>query len=242
MPASPAAAAPPSPRRPRPLSEPSLPPAAQSSGKKRRPKRSNIRPDGEKRPPTALGNFFSLIRIIFYAALIAAIVQIVRAPDPFPDFPPMSPEVSQSMRDRLTDTSNGSSGKRIEYPWSLINGYIAERVPPTVADEANRVRVEFIRAVLEPGTDSVHLRMERRVNDHPLFIDLEMRPVSRGNGGTSVRVVGGTLGRLPLPAFLASLLQTTAKPVTERLFYELEILAEAQVITLTPESAAVVFP
>ncbi len=146
------------------------------------------------------------------------------------------------MRDRLTDVSQGGGGKRIVYPWGLINGYVAERIPPTTAADDGYVRVEFVRAVLKPGTDTVHLLMERRVNGHPLFLGLEMLPISRGNGGSSVRVVGGSLGRLPLPAFVASLLDSTAKPVYERLFYELDILAEAQSISLSAHSATVIFP
>ncbi len=153
----------------------------------------------------------------------------------------MSVEVSQSMRDRLTDVSRGGGGKRIEYPWGLINGYLAERVPPTTADENAHIRVEFIRAVLAPHLDTVHLLMERRVNGYPLFIDLALRPETRSDGGTETRVVGGTLGRLPLPAFLASLLTATAKPVSDRLFYELGVLEDAQSISFTEESATVIF-
>jgi hypothetical protein len=226
----------------RPLGEPTAPAAQPSGVRKRQPTKSTIRRGGEKPRPTFFSTLLSFVRIIFYAALIAAIIQIVRAPDPFPEFPAMTPEVSQSMRDRLVAASQGGGGKRIEYPWGLINGYVAERVPPTTAAEEDTVRVEFVRAVLEPAGATVRLHVERRFNGHPLFLSLELRPVSRGNGGTSVRTVGGSLGRLPLPAFLASLFNATAKPVSEGLFYEVEILAEAQSISLSPESATVIFP
>ncbi len=210
--------------------------------KSRKSRKSRIRPDGERPRPTVRSTIGAVLRITLYAAILAAIIQILRSPGPPPDFPLMPASVSQSMRDRLTDASGSGAGTRMAYPWSLINGYLAERVPAAVSGENRFFKVEFIRATAEPIGENVHLAMERRVNGRPMFLSFDYHFVSRDNGGTTARIVGGSLGRLPLPGVLAAALGGTAKPVYEKLFYELDILAEARVVTISPESAAVTFP
>lgn len=68
----------------RPLSEPTQPSAPAASSKKKKARKSAIRRDGERARPTALSTLLSLVRIVFYAALIAAVIQIIRAPSPSP--------------------------------------------------------------------------------------------------------------------------------------------------------------
>lgn len=194
----------------------------------------------EKDDRTSVGRAIpSILRITIYAALIAAIIQIFRAPDDLPSATAMTQEVAQNFRDRLADISKGGGGS-MTFPWVLINGYLAERIPPSASSEG-LVEVEVIRVVAMPAGEDARLVMERRVSGHLIYLGIDLRPVSRGNGGTTVRVTGGSFGRLPLPGFLASLLKNTFRPVSERLFFELDILREAQSVAIGPEAASATF-
>ncbi len=182
----------------------------------------------------------STLRIILYAALIAAVIQIFRAPDELPTATAMTQEVAQNFRDRLSDISKGGGGESMAFPWILINGYLAERVPPSASSEGF-LEVEFVRVVAMPSGENARIVMERLVSGHQIYLGLDLRPVSRSNGGSTVKVTGGSIGRLPLPGFIAGLLKNTFRQVSERLFFELDILREAEAITIGPEAASATF-
>ncbi|MGC1481179.1 MAG: zinc ribbon domain-containing protein [Chthoniobacterales bacterium] len=200
--------------------------------------RSKIRPDRERSSPVRV--FASLIRIILYAALIAALIQAFRTPDNLPTATAMSDEVAQNFRDRLADVANDPGGESMTFPWILINGYLAERVPPTRASDGF-IPVEFVRVVAMPAEDEARIVMERLVYGHSLYVAVDLRPVSRGNGGTTARITGGSLGRLPLPGFIANLFTGTFRPVEDRLATELNTLSDAQTISIGPDAATATY-
>jgi hypothetical protein len=83
--------------------------------------------------------------------------------------------------------------------------------------------------------------MEQVLEDHPLYFSLQLQPYSEGRD-LKVRVVGATLGKLPIPGLLARYLLPIWRPCFDSLGAIMDTLDSASSASVTPKSLVVRWP
>jgi hypothetical protein len=185
--------------------------------------------------------FWSAVRLAVYAALAAAIIQMVRKPDNIlPPAPELTPDYVASTQEALKRAATGA-GSTLQLSESHVNSYLAAQLKP--ADNTNPApyRIEFVRVYSLIGQKEIRLVMERAIRSYPIFLAIDLQPVVRGSG-SELEITGGQIGRLPLPAPLARLLGRSFAGMKAPLAYELQSLSAASKVELSDHRALVTFP
>jgi hypothetical protein len=177
---------------------------------------------------------FSLLRLAIYAALIALTVLIIRAPANLPPAEaPMDATTVGEIRSGLEKVSqNGSTASA---PWSRVNAYLATVLVPTSAGAT-----KFVRAVLMPKPGGFALTTEKRVLGVPIYSTVIYKLVVRA-GHLDLQATGAALGRLPLPAEAAPIVQRIGGDLTGALALETSFLKSARMVRLSPDAVAIDF-
>ncbi len=177
-----------------------------------------------------------LFRTIIYAAITAFVIQLVRSPDDLPaDLPVPDAEVA-TFREQLSRAAGGTGNRVVTVSWATLNAWLAGQL-----EDASTRGTTFRRAFVVPAGDDVMIFMQREVGGQRFTTGLQLRPVVR-TSGLSAQIIGGGIGRIPLPAVGAELMAATFAPVRDRVYSELEILRAARKVTVTAETVSVEFP
>ncbi|GEM_PF-1681978 len=178
-----------------------------------------------------------LLRTIFYGALAAVVIQLVRKPAAMPPpAPRLQPEVAETARRKLQE--NAETGKPVQAPWESVNSYLATVLQP--GGDGSVKSVSFSRAAVAPNGDGFSLFTERKVLGLRLFSTISYRPVSRG-GGTGLVATGAAVGRIPLPEWAAGLVESSLGGLDIALYSELENLRNARKVEIGPDAAVIQF-
>lgn len=177
------------------------------------------------------------VRTIIYAAFIAGVIQLFRAPRDLPaPVQPIDATVIEQVRAKFSD--NAHRGISIEAPWERTNAYLAGVLMPANAEGTAST---FVRALVRYRPDGFAFVTEKRVAGFvPVFTTIEYFVVARGSG-LSLVPAGGAIGRVPIPAWAAGLLPFIGGDVTPALPFELDLLSGARNVQFSPASARIDF-
>ncbi len=188
-------------------------------------------------PAPWLGYALSFLRLALYAALIACAVLFFRAPA---DLPPAADSIDAQtigeIRAGLTDVAR--RGSVATAPWPRLNAYLASVLAP--ADSTGALASSFLRAMLLPRPGGFTLIVQKSLVGIPIYTTVRYSVVAR-SGRIDLEPIGGAIGRLPLPAAAAPLLQRIAGDFSAPLSFELGILRTARTVRLTPNGVQIDF-
>jgi hypothetical protein len=122
-----------------------------------------------------------------------------------------------------------------------INKFLLENVNLVPLATDLGIHTEFKRCFVELGEGRLNFVMELSLESHLLYFALHLEPYSEG-GDLKVRVLGASLGRLPVPALLATHLLVIWKPCFDSLSEIVETLDSASSASVTPKSLVVRWP
>jgi len=183
--------------------------------------------------------FKDLFRLALLAAMAAALVQMIRIPD---DVPPVivarAPSASILAADIQTAVESPFP-RSLDISQEAVNNFLASRV---VGDEGSQTwRAKFARAYVVIRTGEMSLGIEQTIKNYPLYLQLRLEPRSSAEKAT-LEMVGGSIGRLPVPHFLLPYFAKPFEPVLASLAGQTRWFEKAEKFTFTPEVATVLWP
>ncbi len=206
------------------------------------PASAAVRPPKPKKPrilsaqrEASVGIVGVTIRTILYAAFVAALIQLFRAPR---DLPPPAKAIDAVVVDQVRAKFSESArrGAPVDAPWDRTNAYLAGVLAPVAGSGS-----VFVRASVVPRPEGFGWITEKTISGRvPVYTEIDYRVVVRGNG-LSLVPAGGAIGRLPFPAFAAPLLTIIGGDLSSSLKFELDLVANARSIQFSPASARIDF-
>lgn len=178
----------------------------------------------------------SLVSLIVISAILAALVQILRAPDGIPaPRPANEPQAAQLLSLVKTFASSGAA-RTLDIPEAQANNFLQCQVVPADSSEKALWKAQFKRAFVVYGENQFRLAVEQEVLGRPVFMYLDYIPASSAQG-TSANVIGGGLGRLPVHPGLLPFFQGYFSTVIDALGDVLGTLSKASSVQITPDAA-----
>jgi hypothetical protein len=184
--------------------------------------------------------FLNLAFLAVFAGLVFGIYLISQAPSA------ITPEVE---KDVAGSTALAAFFKKASLTpggaWigseESINRFLLENVKLVPLATAFGIHTEFNRCFVELGEGRLDFVMEQSLEDHPLYFALHLEPYSEG-GKLKVRVLGASLGRLPVPALVAAHLLVIWQPCFDSLGAIVDTLDSASSASVTPKNLVVRWP
>ena len=122
-----------------------------------------------------------------------------------------------------------------------INKFLLENVNLVPVATVLGIHTEFKRCFVELGEGSLNFVMEQSLEGHALYFSLHLEPYSEG-GNLKVRVLGASLGRLPVPALVAAHILVIWQPCFDSLGAIVDTLGSASSASVTPKNLVVRWP
>jgi len=186
-----------------------------------------------------------LVRQIFFtavmAAILAALIQMVRTPDAIPPAVPLNAAAAETtfatMRQCATSPSPGS--------WTVneaaINEFIISTVQMQSSGSKSSLQAEFRRAFVVLREGSAGYFVEQAMLGGNLFFELQFEP-EVVSGHLQAKVIGAAIGRLPVHPSLAPLIMPLFRPSLSGLEQALDMLKNASGATITVNEVVVKWP
>ena len=184
--------------------------------------------------------FWNLIFLAVLAGLVFAIYLVSQAPETIPPAVQKDSAASASLASFLNKASTTPGGAWMGSE-DAINKFLLENVKLAPVATALGLHTEFKRCFVELGEGRLDFVMEQTLEGHPLYFSLHLAPDS-SQGDLKVRVLGASLGRLPLPSVLARPLLPLWQPCFDSLGAIVETLDSAASASVTPKSLVVRWP
>jgi hypothetical protein len=122
-----------------------------------------------------------------------------------------------------------------------INKFLLENVSLVPVATALGIHTEFKRCFVELGDGRLNFVMEQSLEGHTFYFSLHLEPYSE-DGDLKVRVLGASLGRLPVPALVAAHLLVIWQPCFDSLGAIVDALDSASSASVTPKNLVVRWP
>jgi hypothetical protein len=184
----------------------------------------------------ALGQLLrGLISLALLGAVIALFIQFSREPEGVPAAVAANDAAASEIFAGIKAFSSGPYQRSLDVKQEQINNYLAARVA-TAGGDTPAHAARFERAFVVLGDQSFRLFVERKYLGISFFFWIDCQPLAGPEGATAL-VKSGGIGRMPLPAFLAGLVQSRViEPVVAALAEPLEILRRANQVDVRPDS------
>jgi hypothetical protein len=143
----------------------------------------------------------SLINVLFWAALISAIVQMARKPD---GIPPVLPK--EQLADTpplgtiIEDDLNSRTPQRLAISEDLINKYLQNTVKAKSNDALSGV-LKFDRAFANLSEGACRITLQHSLFGWPIYVST-VDQLSIANNAIAATSIGGNIGRLPIHPWL----------------------------------------
>jgi hypothetical protein len=186
-----------------------------------------------------LGWLKSLIILVIWAAIIAAVIQAVRPPDDAP--PATAANVAQGavLENMLRTSSFSPTPVTYGATPDAINGLLSSKLKS--GGESSGITPEFKRVYVATGDKTLKVGLEQTIATWPVFVVFEGVPVKSGDKWV-LKPVGGRIGRLPIPAPLSPYIERFFAPVSEALNTQLAYLNNANSIEVTSGQVVLSWP
>ncbi len=179
----------------------------------------------------------SLVKLAIVAALLAAILLALRPPADVPPPLPNDPDLVQrgdAQLDRFT--TPGVEGTLSATPQQL-NTYLQTKIVLSSEVRGLGWKGEDSYLFLRLGENRFTLGNHFLLFDHPVVLQADFALGKLPNGRPTLHLTGGSLGSLPLPAWIFVGGLRWFEPLREALMAQMEVLATAKEASITPEGA-----
>jgi hypothetical protein len=197
-----------------------------------------------RKPSNTARNLFSLFGNLLFWAVLAGMVFGIYLISQTP--PVIRPAVEKDATAsaalasffRKASTTPGGAWMGSE---DSINRFLLENVKLVPVAAPLGIHSEFKRCFVQLGEGHLDFVMEQSLEDYPLYFSLQLEPYSQ-DGDLKVRVLGASLGKLPVPAFVAPYILAIWRPCFDSLGAIVETLDSASSASVTPKSLVVRWP
>lgn len=172
-----------------------------------------------------------LILTAFLAAILAGMIQMAREPD---QIPPRSGASDTGARETLATLRElGSSTRPIR--WTINQNAANEFLATTIQMEQSNslLQVKFGRAFVRLDTGRLTCGIEQQFLGRSLYLLLDVVPEASPQG-LDAKVVGGAIGRLPVPPALLPVFMRLFQPMITGLAQPLDLIRQAKSVAVTP--------
>lgn len=140
----------------------------------------------------------SFIATFAWAALVASLIQMSRAPDGAPDAGKENELVDAPAIDGdLQQAAESASPVRFIYSEEQVNGYLRNRIRPKAGEGALGGTITFGRAFADFRQGAVTMSMSQKIFDYPIYASA-IYEVKVGTGEIEAVNYGGAIGRMPI--------------------------------------------
>jgi len=176
----------------------------------------------------------ALITMGFYAAFAAAFILAFRAPENLP--PPGEPNerLVQAGERQITNASKPGFKGTIATSQEQVNDYLASKdiLQSRTIFMLIEAKVRRLFVVLENGDFTFGL--EYSLMGAPVYLTTNFA-ITGSPGAFSLEILGGSIGRLPVHPVVFEKGIKWYQPAAEALHGQLEILSEAESVSVTPD-------
>lgn len=210
-------------------------PSSSPYGRTRPPLKDRQKSHAQKSAFAALAMGF--LRTMLMAGLLAVAIQIFRSPDNVPASAPASEPLASRLAADMHAARENNYPRSLELPVSDVNNFLTNRI----SGGTGAMGATLARCYMVPEGDLTRFGVEQRVAKYPIYLELVIKPIPNGKF-TTAEVLGGSVGRLPIPAPLVPFFSKSFSPVFEALRGPREWLEAANAITTSPAGWSVQWP
>lgn len=197
-----------------------------------------------RKSPAPIRNWASLFfNILFWAVLVGLVFGIYlvsQAPAAIRPAVERDAAVSAALASffRKASTTPGGAWMGSE---ESINRFLLENVNLVPLAGPLGVHTEFKRCFVKLGEGNLDFVMEQTLEGYPLYFSLQLQPYSQ-DGDLKVRMLGASLGKLPVPAPVVPFILGIWRPCFDSLGAIVDSLESANSASVTPKSLVVRWP
>jgi len=198
------------------------------------------RAGGQRHSPTELfaSAISILIRLAVIAALLAAIIQMLRPPA---DVPPVAPAFDEAQakafESAISAARNTPSAQVFPIPFKNANSFLAQRI-----DLKPGGLVRCLRCYVAPGAapDKFTFGSEQHMIAMPVYVHI-LFSLHRDGQAMTARPEAMSIGRLPMPSFAVPWMARTADTTAQTVGSALEHLRKASSIKISADAINVIW-
>jgi hypothetical protein len=182
------------------------------------------------------GMVHALITMGFYAALAAAIILALRLPANFPQPAQPDPKLVEAGERQIANAAKPGFKGNITTSQDLINDYLSSKQILDSRTVFMVLKAEVQRLFVILDEEFFTFGLEFSLAGKPLVITTNYE-VTGSPGALSLKILGGSIGRLPLHPIIFERVFKWYEPAAEALYNQLQILSEAESIVISPGTA-----
>ncbi|MEI6279151.1 MAG: hypothetical protein WCQ16_07195 [Verrucomicrobiae bacterium] len=178
-----------------------------------------------------------LLLAAFLGAILAGVVQMAREPDRIPPCCAANASVAGEMLAALRELASSKRPISWTINQTAVNEFLATTIRMKPSDSTwSGPGAKFQRAFVRMDTGRLALGVEQQFLGRRLyfFLDVIPEPSPQGMGA---KVVGGTIGRLPVPPVLLPAFLRLFEPTISGLSQPLALIRQAKSVTVNPVDA-----
>ena len=170
--------------------------------------------------------------------LLAILLQILRPPD---GLPPRVTRPSETFAAGLATSLHTASEnfypRTVEVSTEQANNFLAARVRL----KRNSAAVKFVRCYAIPQHGATRIGIEQALLRLPIYIELLVQP-QMAVGKLEPRFIGGSIGRMPIPSPIVSMLVRSFNPIFQSVDGLILWLSSASLIESSPKGWTIHWP
>ncbi len=184
-------------------------------------------------------NVKNVVFSLLSAVLIAALVLLLSPPREIPNLSQDAVMNAPGIRDDLENVAAQGAARRLAYTEDQVNAFLQYSVRATEVKYFG-VPFKFERAFVHFEEGSCRVTLQQSILGYPLYVS-DAFAVSVANGKLTPRNLGGTFGRLGLPARAFDLIHPVVYgSLWKRLEPEQKLLARMQALTFHKNAVEII--
>jgi hypothetical protein len=200
---------------------------------------NKFKPIKVRRAGGGLGWLKTIVVLVIWAAIIAAVIQAVRPPEDAPPEGAGNAAQGNILEGMLRTSAYSTNPVTYGANPDAINGLLSARLKS--GGEDSPIAPVFKRVYVVTGDKTLKVGLEQTISNWPIYVVYEGVPVKSGDKWV-LNPVGGQIGRLPIPALLSPYIERFFTPVTEALNTQIGYLNNANSIEVTPGQVVLSWP
>ncbi len=180
-----------------------------------------------------------VLGIAILAVMAAALIQALRPPNDIPDVFQSKPTLASMLAADIQVARESPYPRTLHISMTQANTFLATRLRG-LDGQAGFLSARFERAYVHAANGALTLGTEQHLRTWPIYLQLGLR-ISSAPSGSTVEVISGTIGRLPIPHPLLPYFVRSFQGIFDGLQTPLSWLATASEITISPEGASVLW-
>ena len=183
----------------------------------------------------------NLLYSLLIAVFVALVVVMLKPPGSVPKFTPEAVMDAPPIADDLDGRMQQGVPQRVVYTEDQVNTYLKATLRGGKAEKAGALAMKFEQAYVHFGDGTCQVTSEQSLFGVPIYATT-VRTFSVQNGVVTSRPVGGSVGRLYLPAQAVPALEGVFQPLKKALEQPLKLVTSMQSVTLRKGSVDMVTP